>query len=65
MRMLAPLSVSPVQTPSCAEARSSRAAAAVTGLAGIALLWVVGFAEVEVLHNIAHDTRHSNVLPCH
>jgi cobalt transporter subunit CbtB len=40
-------------------------AALATGLAGIALLWAVGFAEIDLLHNAAHDTRHSNVFPCH
>jgi cobalt transporter subunit CbtB len=32
---------------------------------GIALLWAVGFSTISVLHNAAHDTRHSNAFPCH
>ncbi|MSR15268.1 MAG: CbtB-domain containing protein [Gammaproteobacteria bacterium] len=44
---------------------ASRVAALMAGVAGVALLWVVGFSEIEVLHNVAHDTRHSHVFPCH
>jgi cobalt transporter subunit CbtB len=33
-------------------------------LGGI-LLWGVGFSHIEVLHNAAHDTRHSAGFPCH
>lgn len=29
------------------------------------LLWGVGFSHIDVLHNAAHDTRHSNAFPCH
>ena len=41
-----------------------RAALATLGL-GALLLWGVGFAGSEVLHNAAHDTRHSIGFPCH
>lgn len=36
-------------------------------LAGIALLFTVGFAPGtgDVLHNAAHDTRHAFTFPCH
>jgi len=33
--------------------------------AGVLLLFVVGFAGPEVLHNAAHDSRHSLSFPCH
>jgi cobalt transporter subunit CbtB len=33
--------------------------------AGVMLLFVVGFAGPEVLHNAAHDSRHSFSFPCH
>lgn len=32
---------------------------------GAALLFAAGFAETSVLHNAAHDSRHSAVFPCH
>lgn len=41
-----------------------RAALAAAGL-GALLLWGVGFAGSDVLHNAAHDTRHSIGFPCH
>lgn len=48
---------------------ASRANVAVTvtcaALLGVFLLWGVGFSHVDVFHNVAHDTRHSNAFPCH
>lgn len=32
---------------------------------GIALLFVSGFAPAALLHNAAHDWRHSHNFPCH
>jgi len=32
---------------------------------GVFLLFVTGFAEASVLHDAAHDTRHSLAFPCH
>jgi cobalt transporter subunit CbtB len=32
---------------------------------GLILLYAVGFAEMELLHNAAHDTRHAAGFPCH
>lgn len=32
---------------------------------GVFLVWGAGFAQFDVLHNAAHDTRHSNGFPCH
>ena len=46
-------------------ARDNARAALAAALCGLGLLWVVGFSEIEVLHNIAHDTRHSHLFPCH
>lgn len=34
-------------------------------LLGMTLLWGVGFAGDQALHNGAHDTRHSLGFPCH
>jgi len=57
---------------------SERAAAALpgetaTGLAplvalamfGLLLLYGVGFAQPDLLHNAAHDGRHAFAFPCH
>lgn len=44
----------------------SKIAAPLCALAlGIALIFLAGFAEVDALHNAAHDARHSAALPCH
>jgi cobalt transporter subunit CbtB len=32
---------------------------------GIFIVGVVGFSHISVVHNAAHDTRHSNAFPCH
>jgi cobalt transporter subunit CbtB len=40
-------------------------AALMAGFLGLFLLWGVGFAQSDRLHNAAHDTRHSNGFPCH
>ncbi len=32
---------------------------------GAFLIWGVGFSHIDVLHNAAHDTRHSAGFPCH
>lgn len=41
------------------------AACAVCFAVGAALLFAVGFAHSTILHNAAHDVRHSFVFPCH
>ncbi|MBI2800438.1 MAG: CbtB-domain containing protein [Gammaproteobacteria bacterium] len=51
--------------PAVATERATLYAALAAGLGGLALLWAVGFSDIEILHNVAHDTRHSNVFPCH
>lgn len=32
---------------------------------GLAVVGIVGFAQIDVVHNAAHDARHSNAFPCH
>ena len=32
---------------------------------GIFILYGVGFAQPQLLHDAAHDTRHAFALPCH
>ena len=34
-------------------------------LFGVVILYVAGFASAPLLHNAAHDTRHSQGFPCH
>jgi cobalt transporter subunit CbtB len=40
-------------------------AAVLAALLGTFLIWGVGFSHIDVLHNAAHDTRHSTGFPCH
>jgi cobalt transporter subunit CbtB len=32
---------------------------------GLLIVGVVGFSHIDVVHNAAHDVRHSNAFPCH
>jgi cobalt transporter subunit CbtB len=34
-------------------------------LLGGFLIWGVGFSHIDLIHNAAHDTRHSTGFPCH
>ena len=47
----------------------SRTAAVLPALAAIVfgafLLWGAGFAHSDLIHNAAHDSRHSFAFPCH
>lgn len=52
-----------------AQAGATQASAVLPALAAILLglfvVGTVGFSHIEVLHNAAHDVRHSNGFPCH
>ncbi len=48
-----------------APTRSSLLLPLLTIAGGLFLLWIVGFAQPEFLHNAAHDSRHSVAFPCH
>jgi cobalt transporter subunit CbtB len=37
----------------------------VTALLGVFMLYGVAFAQPDILHNAAHDTRHAITVPCH
>ena len=39
--------------------------AGIAALLGIIILYGVGFAGPDLIHNPAHDTRHSVSVPCH
>jgi cobalt transporter subunit CbtB len=32
---------------------------------GLFIVGVVGFSHIDIIHNAAHDVRHSNAFPCH
>lgn len=34
-------------------------------LLGVFVIGMVGFSHIDVVHNAAHDVRHSNAFPCH
>ena len=38
---------------------------AFAALLGLSLVFVAGFAEATVLHDVAHDQRHAIAFPCH
>ena len=40
-------------------------AAIVAALLGAFILFGVGFAHLDAIHDTAHDTRHSVAFPCH
>lgn len=37
----------------------------IAALLGVFMLFGVGFAHSDILHNAAHDTRHAVTVPCH
>jgi cobalt transporter subunit CbtB len=54
-----------VDVPKTATIETARLPAILTIVAGIGLLFLVGFLQVPAVHNGAHDTRHANGFPCH
>ncbi len=32
---------------------------------GSVFIFMIGFSHISVVHNAAHDTRHSSAFPCH
>jgi cobalt transporter subunit CbtB len=54
------------QRPDIAGARSTIVLAAAVSLTlGVFVLFGVGFAQPQLLHNAAHDARHAFTFPCH
>jgi cobalt transporter subunit CbtB len=43
----------------------TRRAALVALIFGVALVYTVGFANSQTVHDAAHDTRHALSFPCH
>lgn len=48
-----------------APAISVAAQAVIAIVLGMLVVGMAGFSHLEVVHNAAHDTRHSNAFPCH
>lgn len=59
---MANTTVAVVRTTERSEARK---AAGIALILGLGLVFLTGFAYPEVIHNAAHDTRHSLSFPCH
>jgi cobalt transporter subunit CbtB len=57
---------STVLTHSATRGRSSRLLVTFGSiLMGLSLVYFAGFSHLELIHNAAHDTRHSSGFPCH
>jgi len=65
MQYDATLTAGTAATPRSTARTDMLAAALFAGLLGSVLVWGVGFSHLSVLHNAAHDVRHSNGFPCH
>jgi cobalt transporter subunit CbtB len=50
-------------TPSATVSRIIQAALAI--VLGAFIIGMVGFSTIDIVHNAAHDVRHSNGFPCH
>lgn len=61
---MAQASVRPLETTQ-ASLSARLAAATIAMLLGSFILIGVGFAQSDVIHNAAHDSRHSFAFPCH
>lgn len=54
------------QLPTLADARAGVVLQSLLAMAlGLVIVGVVGFSHIDVIHNAAHDVRHSNAFPCH
>lgn len=54
-----------VSSGAIAHSLAKAAPALAAGLLGIILLYGAGFAQPKLLHDAAHDSRHSMAFPCH
>ncbi|QEY63031.1 cobalt transporter [Metapseudomonas lalkuanensis] len=53
-------------TRASSQSRSHRLLATLASiLLGMSLVYFAGFSHLELVHNAAHDTRHSSGFPCH
>ncbi|WP_447650827.1 CbtB domain-containing protein [Pseudomonas abietaniphila] len=57
---------STVLTHASSRSRSNRLLVTVGSiLMGMSLVYFAGFSHLDLVHNAAHDTRHSSGFPCH
>lgn len=61
----APLVIDHAAAPARVATASNVKAAVLASVLGLALLYGMGFAPLQALHNAAHDSRHSASFPCH
>lgn len=53
------------ELPDASAAVASKWPALFAAMLGAVILFGVGFSNLSVAHNAAHDTRHAMVFPCH
>ncbi|MET4071797.1 cobalt transporter subunit CbtB [Bradyrhizobium sp. S3.2.6] len=54
-----------VTLPVAAGQVGRRSQALMAMVLGVFVIGMVGFSHIDVVHNAAHDVRHSNAFPCH
>lgn len=59
------MTTTPAITAPSATRKETRALAVLTLAAGLAIVYLTGFAHSATVHNAAHDTRHAMAFPCH
>ena len=65
MRSSATLTIGADVAPKTETRAQSATAALFAAMLGVFLVWGVGFSHISVVHNAAHDVRHSSGFPCH
>jgi cobalt transporter subunit CbtB len=65
MRSSATLTIGAGRAPRTATRAQDATAALLAAMLGVFLVWGVGFSHISVVHNAAHDVRHSAGFPCH
>ena len=51
--------------PAATGTASRLAQALMAMMLGVFIVGIVGFSHIDVIHNAAHDVRHSSAFPCH
>jgi len=59
------MTVSTIAQTREASAAGSKTASIAAILLGGLFIFMIGFSHIGVVHNAAHDTRHSSAFPCH
>lgn len=61
----APIVINHAAAPTRVATASNLKAALLASALALVLLYGMGFAPMQALHNAAHDSRHSAGFPCH